>query len=33
VKNFGIGYFHYYDVKKYLKENYLRDKNLELRRK
>ena len=28
VKNFGIGYFHYYDVKKYLKENYLRDKKL-----
>ncbi|GAE87061.1 LTA synthase family protein [Acetivibrio straminisolvens] len=28
VKNFGIGYFHYYDVKKYLRENYLRDKKL-----
>jgi len=28
VKNFGIGYFHYYDVKKYLKENYLRIKKL-----
>ncbi|HHV29233.1 LTA synthase family protein [Acetivibrio mesophilus] len=28
VKNFGIGYFHYYDVKKYVKENYLRDKKL-----
>lgn len=28
VKNFGIGYFHYYDIKKYVKENYIRDKRL-----
>lgn len=27
VKNFGIGYFHYYDTKKFIAEN-LRDKNL-----
>jgi lipoteichoic acid synthase len=28
VKNFGIGYFHYYDAKKYITENFLRDKRL-----
>lgn len=28
VKNFGIGYFHYYDTKKFVAENFLRDKNL-----
>ncbi len=28
VKNFGIGYFHYYDAKKYIAENFLRDKRL-----
>lgn len=28
VKNFGIGYFHYYDTKKYISENFLRDKTL-----
>jgi len=28
VKNFGIGYFHYYDTKKYISENFLRDKRL-----
>lgn len=28
VKNFGLGYFHYYDTKKYILENYLRDKTL-----
>lgn len=28
VKNFGIGYFHYYDAKKYIAENFLIDKRL-----
>lgn len=28
VKNFGLGYFHYYDAKKYIAENLLRDKKL-----
>lgn len=28
VKNFGIGYFHYYDTKKYIAENFLRNKSL-----
>jgi phosphoglycerol transferase MdoB-like AlkP superfamily enzyme len=28
VKNLGIGYFHYYDIRRYIKQNWNRDKNL-----
>ncbi|NLP14183.1 MAG: LTA synthase family protein [Clostridium sp.] len=28
VKNLGIGYFHYYDIRRYIKQNWNRNKNL-----
>jgi len=28
VKNLGIGYFHYYDIRRYVKQNWNRNKNL-----